>query len=90
MLRRYAILVDGERVATVGRAQAIELELPAGRHRITATIDWAKGNPVDMEANPEGVYHLEVGSNLGGWRILLAFFYATMWPGQWLYLKVLP
>jgi hypothetical protein len=88
MLRSYAILVDGKPVATIRRGQTIEVELPSGRHRITSMIDWARSNPVELEARSEGVYHLEVGSNLRAWRLLLAILYVTVWRDRYLYLKI--
>jgi hypothetical protein len=86
ILRRYVILVDGERVAKIRRGQTSELELPSGRHRITSRIDWCRSNAIEIEAESDGVHRLEVGSNLRGRRLLLAFFYLTIWRDQCLYL----
>jgi hypothetical protein len=88
LLRRYVILVDEEPVATICAGQTIELKLVPGHHRISATIDWASGNPVEIVAKSNGVYHLEVGNNLGGGRLLLAACYLTIWRDQWLYLRM--
>jgi len=50
-------------------------------------IDWARGNPVELEALPGSHRCLEVGSNVAGWRLLLAIAYASLWRDRYLYLK---
>lgn len=89
MLRRYKILVDGERAATIRRGETVELELPPGRHEITARIDWGRSNPVAIQAGEGESHCLEVGSNANG-RLLLAILYVTIWRDQYLYLKAVP
>jgi hypothetical protein len=87
MLRRYTIIVDGHRRATIRRGQTISLDLPPGRHQVVAKIDWCRSNPVEIEVGPEGRHFLEVGSNLTGWRILNALAYIIRWPDRYLYLR---
>lgn len=87
MLRRYRITVDGELAARIATGQSVEIDLPPGGHRIVATIDWARSNPVEIDAEASGKHRLEVGSNVAGWRLLLGILYATIWRDRYLYLK---
>jgi hypothetical protein len=63
-LRRYRILIDGDRVASIGPGNTVESDLTPGRHRVTARLDFMSTPPVEIETAPEGIRHLRVGSNL--------------------------
>jgi hypothetical protein len=87
MLRTYHLIVDGHDAATIRAGEDVDIELSRGRHRVMAAIDWAHSYPVEIDVLPGGHYHLEVGSNMAGWRLLLAIAYATIWRDRYLYLK---
>src|SRR5262249_2606798 len=87
MLRQYRLVVDSDLAYTIGRGQSVDISLPPGRHRLIAAIDWARSNPVEIELLPDQDCRLEVGSNVAGWRLLLAVLYATVWRDRWLYLR---
>jgi hypothetical protein len=87
MLRNYRLIVDSDLTYTIGRGQSIDIDLPPGRHRLIAAIDWARSNPVEIDLLPGQDRRLEVGSNVEGWRLLLAALYATIWRRRYLYLR---
>jgi hypothetical protein len=63
-LRKYRILIDGDRAATIGPGETVEIELAPGRHQITARLDFLSSPPVEIEAGPDEVHHVRAGSNL--------------------------
>jgi hypothetical protein len=85
--RKYRVLIDDAEVATIRPGEAIAIDLPPGRHRVVAAIDWARSNAIEIDAHPGGHHRIEVGSNVGGWRLLLAVAYATVWRDRYLYVK---
>src|SRR5262245_59258051 len=89
-LRRYRIVVDDIQVAMIKAGERVEINLPIGRHQVFAAIDWARSNSIEIDVLPGRCHHLEVGSNLSGWRLLLAIAYATIWRQQYLYRIWLP
>jgi hypothetical protein len=85
-LRQYRVLIDGAEAAKIRPGQAIDIDLPPGRHRVVAVIDWARSNPYEFDAQAGRHHRIEVGSNVAGSRLLLAAAYATIWRDRWLYL----
>jgi len=86
-LRQYRVLIDDAEAAAIRPGQTIDIDVPPGKHRVVAAVDWVRSNPVEFEALPGGYHRLEVGSNVAGWRLLLAGVYATVWRDRYLYLK---
>jgi hypothetical protein len=56
-LRRYQIIIDGERVATIKRG--VRLDLTAGRHTVHLQISWARSPQLGLEVSPGEVVALE-------------------------------
>ena len=57
----------------------VEIPLPPGLHRVTARLDFLRSQPLEIDADPEGVHHLLVGSNMNRrmpWKLAL---YSAMW-----------
>jgi hypothetical protein len=73
-LRSYCIVIDGDRGVSIQWGQTIGIELPSGRHEVAARIDWCGSHSVPIEAGPEEHHHVEVGSNLAGWHLVLFGF----------------
>jgi hypothetical protein len=52
-----------------------------------ARIDWCGSNSVRVKVRQGVTYDLEVGSNLRGWRLLVAIVYVTVLHSEYLYLR---
>jgi hypothetical protein len=62
--RRFRIVIDGRQVAMIAPGKTVEIELTVGHHELSARLDFLESPPVVIEAGPEGVYSLRIGSNM--------------------------
>lgn len=85
-IRAYKVVLDGDVIAEIRNGQQLELDVPPGRHRLHLKIDWCRSNYVDFEAS-ENTIEFECGSNLRGFKILLALLYITFLRSQYIWLK---
>jgi hypothetical protein len=88
-LRAYKVVLDGTIVGDIRNGQQLELKVAPGKHRLQLKIDWGSSNMVDFEINDRDL-EFQCGSNLRGFKILLAIFYATIFSNQYIWLKVEP
>jgi hypothetical protein len=58
-VRRYQVIIDGERVAMIKRGQRIDLPVTPGRHVVFLQIDWARSPQLDVDVPPGEVISLE-------------------------------
>jgi hypothetical protein len=66
---RYEILIDGQRTASIGLGQEIELELAPGHHQVRARSTFFGSQPVDIDAALEETRVLAVCASLS-WQKL--------------------
>lgn len=85
-LRGYKVKIDDEVVATISANESVDIPVTPGNHTIVICIDWARSNRLDFEVQPDEHLRFECGSNLTGWRSLLALVYLFM-PHKWLWLS---
>jgi hypothetical protein len=86
-LRCYRLFVDEVCVGQIVTGGELDVEVPAGRHEVRARIDWCSSNRLLLDIGQGDKCNLEVGSSLGGWRLLLALLYITLWTSDYLYLR---
>lgn len=60
LLRKYRIEIDGETAGAIGRGAEAEFAVPAGEHRVRATIDWLGSPTLLLELIPGEVARLTV------------------------------
>lgn len=62
-LRRYQVIIDGQRVAVIKRGERLDLPVTAGRHTVHLRIDWAGSPqlPVDVRAGEVVALECEPG-----------------------------
>ena len=87
-IRQYQLIIDGVQMGEISAGSAVEIPATAGRHEVVARIDWCSSNTLPIEVKDGATCELEVGSNLGGWRIILAMVYITVLPSEYLYLRL--
>jgi hypothetical protein len=51
-LRGYAVILDGRKVGTVKRGQAIEIAIEPGSHVAMLRVDWCSSPQVTFSASP--------------------------------------
>ncbi len=66
--RAYKLMIDGEECGRIKRNSSLAVDLPAGRHRITARIDWCSGNVVTVDLDEGGMVEIDVSNPHGPWR----------------------
>lgn len=94
-LRRFHVMLDGQRFASIDIGQSLVFDLPPGHHELLARIDWCRSNPLKIEVCPQRTEYVEVGSKFGLWYcvlFLVIYFLASFfWHGitLWLVLGVL-
>jgi hypothetical protein len=73
--RRYKIFINGAQVGTIARNAVLDLAVPSGPLTIEARIDWARSQPLTIEATPDR--RIEVSNNwgalLGIWGVTFGF-----------------
>ncbi|GIG36503.1 hypothetical protein [Cellulomonas pakistanensis] len=52
MLRRIRVTVDGEPVALLKPRTVAEVDVPPGRHRVRASMDWTTSRAMDLDLVP--------------------------------------
>lgn len=85
-LRAYKIILDKKVIGKIKNGQEVTLEVPKGNHQLYLKIDWCRSNTVNFDAHDSNI-KFECGSNLRGFKILLALFYVTFFRDQYLWLK---
>ena len=86
ILRSYQIIVDDYVVGEIRNGARVEFDVPPGKHQIYMKINWCRSNVVDFEAK-QGVVQFECGSNIRGWKTLIALLYVTFLRDQYLWLR---
>ena len=86
-LRRYKVKLDGVVAASVAAGESITLPIVAGTHAIELRIDWCGSERLGFDVQPGEHIAFECGSNLIGWRILLAPLYIALRTHQYLWLR---
>jgi hypothetical protein len=60
LLRRYEVVVDGRVAGRLRRGEELRVDVPAGRHRVQARIDWTGSPPVEVDVPPSGTVTVTV------------------------------
>lgn len=75
-------MVDGHEVARVGNGKQVTVVLEPGRHTVYKAMDWARSEPLDIDARAEQSLQLECGCNVKPFRALV---YAV--ARRWIWLR---
>ena len=85
-LRAYKVVLDSNIVGEIRNGQQIELKVTPGKHRLQLKIDWCCSNIVDFEMSDCDM-EFQCGSNLRGFKILLAIVYVAVLYDQYIWLR---
>ena len=86
-LRDYRVLLDGAEIGRLGNGAAKNFEIPSGRHQLMIKVDWGRSNIVAFDAGESQSSRYLCGSNLRGWRVLLAIYYMSFGFRSYLWLR---
>ena len=86
-LRSYDVYLDDLRVGSLGASESVSFSASPGKHSVVIKIDWCRSNVIDIDCGSGESISLECGSNVTGWRGLLALLYITIWRHQYLWLR---
>jgi hypothetical protein len=84
--RKYKILVNDKEVGVIARNSVLDFEVPTGRFKVTARLDWGRSRPLMIDARPNRRIEIEVSNN---WGTLLGLWAITFGSGSYLTLKQL-
>ena len=84
-LRAYKVVLDGNVIGEIRNGQQVEFDVAPGKHQLK--IDWCHSNIVNFEMNQDSV-QFECGSNLRGFKVLLAIFYMIFLRSKYIWLKM--
>ena len=71
MARNYKIFIDGEFVGKISNGATAEFPVTAGKHTVTAKIDWCSSPTVSVEVGTDETKRLTVGGFKYNWLIFL-------------------
>ncbi|MDY7395559.1 hypothetical protein UMM65_09920 [Aureibaculum sp. 2210JD6-5] len=85
--RSIGIYINNKKVDTIKDGETKTFELDAEENDIYAKIDWCQTEPQKIITKENETTRLELGSNLSGWKLLLASYYITFKTSEFLYLR---
>jgi hypothetical protein len=71
-IRSYQILLNGKKAGKIRHNSTLEIRIPAGPVTIEARLDWARSQPLTMNAVPGQTLEIEVRNHWGATRALWA------------------
>jgi hypothetical protein len=86
-LRDYRVLLDGAEIGRIGNGAAKRFEIRSGQHQLMIKVDWGRSNIVAFDIGENQSARFLCGSNLRGWRIVLAVYYMSFGFRNYLWLK---
>ncbi|WP_147794515.1 hypothetical protein [Cellulomonas sp. Y8] len=73
MMRHIRVTVDGELVALLKPRTVAEVDVPPGRHRVRASMDWTTSGALDLDLVPGERVEIRTGLPLSMiWRMVTA------------------
>ena len=85
-LRTYAVILDGKRIDCLRAGSTKQFPVPPGEHKLRVRIDWCESNTVRFTVAEDETAVFRIKSNLRGWRVLLAPWYAIFAWNSYLHL----
>lgn len=85
--RRFKVYLDGQLVCKLRNGQEKELVVAAGKHRVSARIDWSRTRELELDCDGEETVVIRVYCPLVGWKILLVPFVLFI-PRAWIGIEV--
>lgn len=84
LFRKYAVMVDGHKVAQLGNGDQASLDLSPGRHTLWVAIDWCRSPKITLDVAEDDDLVFTCGPNA---TPLLTLLYVTVLCAQYLWLR---
>lgn len=65
-MRDYNIFIDGQQVGTIANGESKDFPTTAGRHTVTAKIDWCSSQDIAIDVKDNQTKRLKVGGFKNG------------------------
>jgi len=86
-VRSYCVLLDGKEIGRIANGETKNFRIAAGNHELRLKLDWAGSRTLKFAARDTDTMAFRVSSNLRGWRLLLALWYAVFDTTSYLVLE---
>jgi hypothetical protein len=86
-VRDYRVLLDGAEIGRIGNGAEKSFDIAPGAHQLMIKVDWGRSNIECFTIAQDQSAKFRCGSNLRGWRLLLALYYATIGFRNYLWLS---
>lgn len=73
-MRAFKIFIDGQEAGTIANGETKDFETKAGKHTVTAKIDWCSSPDIAVDVKEHEIKNLEVGGFKNGKWIMLTGF----------------
>ena len=79
ILRKYNIMVDGQRVAQIENGGTVQIDIPPGRHKLWVAIDWCRSLKLDIDISDDEDQTFQCALNAPSFLaiIYVTFLYAS-------------
>ena len=84
LFRKYAVMVDGQRVAQLSNGGQAMVDLSPGRHVLWVAIDWCRSSKITLDVAEDDELVFTCGRNATPFLTLL---YVTVLYGRYLWLR---
>jgi hypothetical protein len=78
VVRAYSVLLDGKKIGEIRNGETKKFSIEPGAHTMSFKIDWCGSKTLDFTAVEDQPLAFRAESNLRGWRLLLAGWYAIV------------
>lgn len=87
-IRAYRVLLDGNEIGRIGNGETKSFDIKPGQHQLALKIDWCGSAAINFGIANDQCVKFQCGSNLRGFRLFLAVYYAIFAWRKYLWLKV--
>jgi hypothetical protein len=85
--RAYSVVCDDAEIGRIRNGTSANFELAPGTHRLMLKVDWCSSNEVSFTIDAGQKVSFSCGSNLRGFRVLLAIYYIVFARTRYLWLR---
>ena len=89
LLGSYHVYMNRDFIGQIDKRQQWTLALPAEKHEFVVRAGWYSSPPFQIDLKAGWVHHIEIGSNLRGWKLALLLPCIAFCPSRCLYLSPL-
>lgn len=84
--RKYKVILNGEKIGTIGAKETFEHQLDPGRHTLYLKIDWCRSKKIEFEIQSNEILRFKCGG-LSDSKLLATLWYITFGKNNYLWIK---